>query len=147
MFISSSQSTYYIHCLAQACILGVYNIMLTCFYSKGALLYFFGFPFPVVCCFCVFEWSAKATFPKSPPEGLYHTNPLIVWFFASSAGEEGLLLLLHLVPHFLPHHRHQQSLAAIGPHHDDHSSHTCDGGVQHGEKFITGCGGLAFIPA
>ena len=48
--------------------------MLTCFYSKGALLCFFGFPFPVVCCFCVFEWSAKATFPKFSERNLSAHN-------------------------------------------------------------------------
>ncbi|KAI4817913.1 hypothetical protein KUCAC02_011285 [Chaenocephalus aceratus] len=44
-------------------------------------------------------------------------------------GKKGSFCSFTWFPTFLPHHRHQQSLAAIGPHHDDHSSHTCDGGV------------------
>lgn len=89
------------------------------------------------------SWAvfAQALSTASPPS----SHPLRV--FTSSAGKERLLLLSHLVPHLLPHHRHQQSLAAIGPHHDDHRSHTGDGCLQYGEQWECGGCGQSWPPA
>lgn len=49
---------------------------------------------------------------------------------------------------FLSHHRHQQPLAAIGPHHDDHGSHTGDGCVQYGETgWVENVANVVCLPA
>lgn len=55
---------------------------------------------------------------------------------ASSAGKERVLLPPLLVPHFFPHYCHQQSVAAAGPHHDDHRPHPGDGGPEYGEEEV-----------